>query len=156
MFDNIGGKIKTLAVSTCILGIIASVITGLSQLDHGGILILLFGCMGSWIGAFFIYGFGELIEQATIAAENTTEIRNALAVPKPAPVPGAAKATVAQTYAAEAKPIPRAEVSTHPAPSGTVTPVHDRTTDEVICPNCGTRQKGNRRVCWSCGQEFTK
>ena len=47
-------------------------------------------------------------------------------------------------------------VSTHPAPSGTVTPVHDRTTDEVMCPNCGTRQKGNRRVCWSCGQEFTK
>lgn len=38
-------------------------------------------------------------------------------------------------------------VITHPAPSGTVTPVHDRTTGEIICPNCNTRQKGDRWVC---------
>ena len=156
MFNNISGKIKMLAIFSCIFGIIASVIVGFSQIDHDGILILISGCLGSWIGAFFIYGFGELIEQATIAAENTTEIRNALAASKPAPVPSTAKSTIAQSYASEAKPISRAENSTHPAPVGTVTPIHDGTTDEIICPNCGTRQKENRRVCWSCGQEFTK
>ena len=153
MFDNIGGKIKTLAVVTCFLGIISSVIVGLSQLDHGGILILLLGCLGSWIGAFFIYGFGELIEQATITAENTTEIRSALRSLQPAPVAKTPKPTVAQNYAAAAKPIPRTE-SSHAAPVGTVTPVHDRTTGEIICPNCNTRQKGDRCVCWSCGQQF--
>lgn len=156
MFDNIGGKIKTLAVIACVLGMIASIIIGLTLMDHGGLWIIIGGCLGSWVGAFFIYGFGELIEQATITAENTTEIRNALVASNPTPVPSTPKSTIAQSHTSEAKPIPRAENCPHPAPIGTVTPVHDSTTDEIICPNCGTRQKGNRRVCWSCGQQFTK
>ena len=153
MFDNIGGKIKTLAVVTCFLGIISSVIVGLSQLDHGGILILLLGCLGSWIGAFFIYGFGELIEQATIAAENTTEIRDALRSLQPAQAVKAKAAPIAHPSTPSGKPIPRTE-NNHLAPAGIVTPVLDSTTDEIICPNCGTRQKEHRRVCWSCGQQF--
>ena len=28
--------------------------------------------------------------------------------------------------------------------------------NDIICPACGTMQRGNRKLCWSCGQEFAK
>ena len=28
------------------------------------------------------------------------------------------------------------------------------TNDEIICPACGTKQKSDRKVCWSCGTAF--
>lgn len=81
MFDNIGGKIKTLAKIICWIGIIASVISGIALMASGanryysgpgpvllGILTIVFGSLASWIGSFFTYGFGQLIE-------NTDEIR---------------------------------------------------------------------------------
>ncbi len=73
MFSNIGGKIKKLAVILCILGIIASVtyaiicFTNSSRYENltlYGVLILVGGCLLSWIGSFFTYGFGELIDRA--------------------------------------------------------------------------------------------
>ncbi len=99
MFNNIGKKIKILAVVLCILGMIASLIgaiaiwsTGASVLDildgydsynyysRGqsirsarddvsvatillGLGVLVFGCLLSWLGSFFAYGFGQLIEK---------------------------------------------------------------------------------------------
>ena len=72
MFDNIGGKIKTLAVVLCIIGIIASVIGafviwGMHDSRYNptivlGFIVLVAGCLGSWLGSFFTYGFGQLIE----------------------------------------------------------------------------------------------
>lgn len=72
MLDNIGGKIKTLAVVVCIIGMIASVIGafviwGMHDSRYNptiwlGFIVLLAGCLGSWIGSFFTYGFGQLIE----------------------------------------------------------------------------------------------
>ena len=82
MFDNIGGKIKALAKVLCWLGIIASVISGIAiivmasqnRYSSGtgvvsGLLTIVLGCLGSWIGSFFTYGFGQLIE-------NTDRIKN--------------------------------------------------------------------------------
>ena len=86
MFNNIGGKIKALAKILCWIGIVASIITGIAAIAGGnstvrvngsyasvsgpavGITIIIFGCLASWIGSFFAYGFGQLIE-------NTDEIR---------------------------------------------------------------------------------
>ena len=73
MFDNIGGKIKMLAKVLCWIGIIGSVITGFSLmafLSRGigflgvllGLLVAGVGCLFAWIGSFFTYGFGQLIE----------------------------------------------------------------------------------------------
>ena len=36
-----------------------------------GLVVIIVGCLGSWIGSFFTYGFGELIEKTTEIAENT-------------------------------------------------------------------------------------
>jgi len=72
MFDNIGGKIKGLAVVICILGIAASVLGGIALISANsrynptataGWIVLIAGSLGSWIGSFTLYGFGELIEK---------------------------------------------------------------------------------------------
>lgn len=70
MFDNIGGKIKTLSRVTCWIGIIASIIIGFILMAKNdefiliGVLIMILGCLASWIGSFMTYGFGELIDKA--------------------------------------------------------------------------------------------
>ncbi len=83
MFDNIGGKIKTLAKVLCWIGIVASVIGGIIMIvgtarsSNPGLGILLsllymaLGCLISWVGSFFAYGFGELIENTEAIRRNT-------------------------------------------------------------------------------------
>ncbi len=75
MFDNIGGKIKTLATVVTIIGIVASVIAGLYFMieeEFGlGLVIIIVGALSSWIGSFLLYGYGELIEKTAEIAQNT-------------------------------------------------------------------------------------
>ncbi|MBR4457992.1 MAG: zinc finger Ran-binding domain-containing family 2 protein [Clostridia bacterium] len=88
MYNNIGGKIKSLATVLCILGFIGSAIGGISffvqagkisRYDSGaggamvlyGILVIVGGCLLSWILGFFAYGFGQLIENTDEIAANT-------------------------------------------------------------------------------------
>ena len=75
MFDHIGGKIKVLAKVMTLLGIIASIVVGIVLLSEdllgAGFGVMLGGCFISWIGSFFTYGFGELIEKTTEIAQNT-------------------------------------------------------------------------------------
>lgn len=81
MFSNIGGKIKGLATAISVIGIGVSVICGIVMIIAGGaagngaamigrgFAILIVGSLVSWIGSFFAYGFGELIENTTVIAE---------------------------------------------------------------------------------------
>jgi len=88
MFTNIGKKIKGLAKFICWVGIIFSVIGGILQIVNGvkeatangvspvgqivlGVIIIVGGFLISWIGSFFMYGFGELIDKTADIAENT-------------------------------------------------------------------------------------
>ncbi len=91
MFDNIGGKIKTLTkvifaiMVTCsiILNVIGGVVLG--KAFRGvipGLLIFLLviiaiglGVLLSWIFCFFMYGYGELIESSSRARANTEKMR---------------------------------------------------------------------------------
>ena len=87
MYKNIGGKIKWMARIACILGVIVSVIGGLAIMFLGGgisvfgifrsvawymvllgILVMAAGSFLSWVGSFFIYGIGQLIENSDIIA----------------------------------------------------------------------------------------
>ena len=81
MFSNIGGKIKGLATAISVIGIGVSVICGIIMIIAGGatgdtgamigmgFAILIVGSLLSWVGSFFAYGFGELIENTTVIAE---------------------------------------------------------------------------------------
>ena len=90
MFNNIGRKIKALAKVLCWIGIIASILGGIGMIAAGssytysfgygyssgpsvlvGVLTIIFGSLFSWIGSFFAYGFGQLIE-------DTEEIRESI------------------------------------------------------------------------------
>lgn len=66
MFRNIGGKIKGLASFTAWLGIIASVIAGIVVIVATetplGLVVIIAGFLVSWIGAFQLYGYGQMIE----------------------------------------------------------------------------------------------
>jgi len=98
MFNNIGGKIKGLAKFLCWLGIILSVIIGVIMIiaaassrsytfdSYGekitlstggsivaGILVIVFGSLASWIGSFFMYGFGELVENSKKVADRVSK-----------------------------------------------------------------------------------
>jgi hypothetical protein len=83
MFDNIGGKIKSLASLIAILGIISSIASGFFLFIDGrflvGILTAVLGSLASWIGSFMQYGFGQLIENSDYlvkVAKNTQSSHN--------------------------------------------------------------------------------
>ena len=75
MFDNIGSKIKSLAQVVCWIGIVASVIGGFSIIVSNdeavvvGLLTMVLGAVGSWVGSFVLYGFGQLIENSDTLVE---------------------------------------------------------------------------------------
>lgn len=83
MFDNIGGKIKTLAKVVCWIGIVLCVIIGVIMIVVGanvggangtsaivgGIVVAVAGALASWIGSFLVYGFGELVDKTRSLAE---------------------------------------------------------------------------------------
>ncbi len=84
MFNNIGGKIKLLAKITFISGSILSFITFIALLSIEAeilwpfaILSLFFGPVLFWIDSWFVYGFGEVIENT---ANVSNESRNIFSV----------------------------------------------------------------------------
>ena len=66
MFENIGGKIKTLAKVITFLGIALSVVYGFLLIADenyvGGITTIAVGVLVSWIGSFVLYSWGEVVE----------------------------------------------------------------------------------------------
>jgi len=81
MYNNIGKKIKTLAIVFAIIEAAGSIIGGLvllvEALDYDedmipvALLLLIVGPLFAWISSWMFYGFGELIEKVTIIARNT-------------------------------------------------------------------------------------
>ncbi len=66
MFNNIGGKIKTLASVITWIGIICSIVGGATMMGFlfplPGLLIMIVGSLASWISSFLLYAFGQLVE----------------------------------------------------------------------------------------------
>lgn len=78
MFSNIGSKLKVLAKILCYAGISLSLIIGSVIMVLGGangelafvigLLTIVGGSLASWIGSFWAYGFGTLVENSDIIA----------------------------------------------------------------------------------------
>ena len=160
MFNNIGGKLKGLAVVACWLGIAFSVISGLiilsnsaSRYNSGGTIIsalstILLGSLFSWIGSLGMYGFGQLIENSDTIASNMANLKalqqRTLAQPTVFTQP--------QATHVEENPVSPKQ-SAQPG-EGLVCPV-DRSAATISCPNCGLEQRSSRHVCFRCGAAFT-
>ena len=85
MLDNIGKTLKSLGKFLWVLGIVSAGIGVLVMFilladDYTkvmwwiGIVVGAGGLLSCWITAFFVYGFGELIDKQTEIAENTATI----------------------------------------------------------------------------------
>ena len=85
MFDNIGNKIKALAVVLTIAGITASIIIGASLFNGSGagtflgIAVMVVGSLISWIASFALYGFGELVDKTSETAETNRQLLGIIA-----------------------------------------------------------------------------
>ena len=136
MFNDIGKKIKGLAKILSWVGIIASCITGivfLALASHDGLFALYglltaaVGSLLSWVGGFFVYGFGELIDKEDkiyklLGGED--------AVPAEAPQTSANQtASAGQTSLAK-------EAQSH-----------------WFCPNCGRSYEFWVKKCVDCGTD---
>ena len=71
MFENVGSKVKALAVIVLFLGIISSIIGAIiiwaSRIEGAflrGLLTLALGCFGSWLGTVVTYAIGQAAESA--------------------------------------------------------------------------------------------
>ncbi len=82
MFDNIGGKIKGLAVIIFALGAVGSIIggfvmmcSGIDELVITGLLTGLLGTLFSYISTMALYGFGQLIENTSYTANDMFKLK---------------------------------------------------------------------------------
>ena len=77
MFKNIGKKIMGLAKFITWMGFLASIIGGIVMIAEDedlivyAVLVMVAGCLVSWIACFMLYGFGQLIH-------NSEECKNLL------------------------------------------------------------------------------
>lgn len=136
MFNNIGGKIKGLATIICLVGMIGSVIAAFAMWANEaflpGLVILVVGCLASWIGSFFAYGLGQLIE-------NTDRIRERLENPYPAAMLSDApmKDTPDDTEEQDTPLIPL---------------TREQRRDGWACPHCRFINSADRSKCAFCGK----
>ena len=128
MFDNIGSKIKSLAMILFILGVIASFVFEIYffLLEEGilGVCYWFLGLIASYLSALLLYGFGEIITKLTEIEKNT----------------GA-------NYKSQEHYTEDWTNSDSKKTSGYVNP-ENRT---VICANCSCKQPATRTTCWHCG-----
>lgn len=74
-YENIGNKIKGLAQMAFVVETIAAVITGIALMASDedlilyGLLVLIVGPIIAWVSTWLLYGFGQLIENSDIIAE---------------------------------------------------------------------------------------
>lgn len=180
MFGNIGKKIMNYVKVITGIGFAVSIIGGLFimvsvPLGGGvlaGLLIAAFGCLFAWINGFILYGFGKLIDNTeqlngldsmresldtlnysvscliqlqqgsvqNTAQESTVNTGNAFMGQKQEEVYREEEPAVE----IEGKQQECSEVFSFPA----------REEGDIYCPNCGSKQRGNRDKCRECGAGF--
>jgi hypothetical protein len=141
MYNNIGKKIKGLAVFFAWLGMIGSIIYGIiitiQGVNYGsdamaglGLLLMVAGSVISWLSSWVLYGFGELIENtAKIAAQRQTVSDGA--------ADAASVSPSVRPASPETDPMPAAE-----GPAAL----------KRLCANCGAELPDDTAFCTSCGQ----
>ena len=165
MFDDVGNKIKNLAVSIAWTGIFLSILEGIVTffigifyLEEMGYLILLgpvsavLGCIAAWLGSLTLYGFGQLIVNTdkprvtTPAAPTAPAVAAPLVTKKPAP---AAKSSAHSWRCSTCGRM----IDQNPCPF--CTDVADKEIKQNdfgwVCPRCGKKNLKERPNCWSCG-----
>ncbi|MBR0508354.1 MAG: zinc ribbon domain-containing protein [Clostridia bacterium] len=131
MFNNIGSKVKGLAVFFCVFGMIGSlagaIVLWTNDLIAAGFGTLIGGCLSAWVGSWVMYCIGDTNVRI---AEMQEKLKESPAHEKKEPV--------------RSKP--------HTI-GGTVKAIHISDTKEQ-CSNCGAELKAGCKTCWNCGAEL--
>ena len=148
MFENAGGKIKTLAVVLFAFGIIGSIVCAIAlgrTPDRWGemhfnfllfIAILAGGVLSGFISSLFLYAFGEMAENIQFIARSTDETAQA--------VKAAAKTAEQPAAAGTSAPAP--------GPRPVFSNRNASLSDTWVCQKCGTRNKQPNMYCKDCGE----
>lgn len=132
MFEDIGGKMKTVAMAMFILGCIASVIGAFTL----GWFVIIIGPLFSWLGSIGLYGMGELIDETTRNCCINKEILEILRKQK--------RENEKATQSSDKKPAVVSNVSSnlhHTASAG----------ETWRCEKCGTVNDSASLYCKDCG-----
>ena len=161
-FEDIGEKIKNWAIINMGIGIVLSVIAGVvcfcvsmnvgEEMVGIGFVVIVGGIVVTAAVSTLLYGFGELIAQTCLNASNTKKILQLLQEKDE----NSGNAPAAQSNEAPATQIPNGGTKTEvKAAKVEAESVKAEVVDgEKVCPKCGTKQRVDRSVCWSCGQRF--
>lgn len=167
MFRNIGRKIKTLALVlfwiTLVSGVIASMILGIMLCIRGaryysmyflaGFGVIIFGSaisfLVSWIGSFFMYGFGQLIDDSEINRQTNQQILRRLESGS------ASAASNPEPYRSTTNPEgfrPAYRPAAPVAPVSQNAPVRsDGPAAGWYCKKCGMKNESVAKFCLRCG-----
>ena len=157
MFNNIGKKIKGLAIISSIIGWIVSLVGAIycwaNDYVFIGFVVLIMGCLLSWLSSFLLYGFGELIIQTTnIARENQNTQKLTVSNMSNETVKEPRKNTVkikADEIKDEAVEVCECDKYGYVDESdGTSVPKNDE------CPCCFRKININDEECWYCGYKL--
>lgn len=135
MFNNIGGKLKTLAVVLSCIGIVGSFLTGLyvMSLDESliftGFVIMIAGGLTSWISSFMTYGIGQLIENSDILVQLHKKGQN---------------------------PTPTIHTYVNPATNKFCSKCGTKLNSQGLCPNCSVTTATHTWKCPSCGNTISQ
>ncbi len=159
MYNNIGGKIKSLAKGACIVEALGSIIVGviLAGDDVLYLLLALIGPIIAWVSSWILYAFGELVEDISIMRHQITGEAKELELKSTEKI---AKQKSAQKEKTFEKTYCEAESTTIKV--GTINEERwinkakfsTMGNETIICSQCKFEQPSNRKVCWRCGAKF--
>lgn len=153
MFTNPGSKIKSYAKVLFWIGVVISVLIGISVMAGGavvssysyggvsagsvvwniisGLIVIAIGVVISWISVLALYGFGTLVENSDTLVQLNGGIPS-----------GNKKADKAQ--------MPKIKVQVQPTEAAPVQPV----ASTKVCPKCGEPVEEDAKFCRNCGEHL--
>lgn len=179
MYNNIGNKVKGLAIFVFVIGAIGSLVSAIVMwaTDNvtAGFGVLIGGCLSAWIGSWVIYCIGDTNVKTTELTEQIMDLQNDVDRLKtkdnPAPIgeTGQKRMPDDRKQSGERQPASTEDSVTwmfDDRESKTTSPASDTEktqayalparNDREKCSKCGTIQKAGRSVCWNCGARFIR
>ncbi len=148
MFDNIGDKLRLLAIIFFIIGVVGSIVVFIVLCADGmfieGLIALSVGVVASWVSNLIFYGVGEAVEYSKSANYYAKQALNELREIKIEN-----KNTSIQEH--ETLVSARVEAEEDVAVESAFTIVNN---GNIVCEQCKFEQPSGRKVCWKCGAKF--
>ena len=140
MYENIGQKLKTLAIVEAVIVSVASIVSGIILTFYDdfilvGILTATVGTLLAWVSSWVLYAIGETAENVAEIKRMLKSRQNASTQGAPSSASSANKQSSANTVETRSKVLGGASSS-------------DKT---KLCPHCGEVVKTN--TCAMCGKK---